>query len=39
MSKPTDPKDAVREYEEAKTLRSPLEEDFKLSAAYCLPQD
>lgn len=39
MSRPLDPKDAVREYSEAKQLRQPLEEDFKLSAAYCLPQD
>lgn len=37
MPRPS-PDDMVLRYEEAKRLKSPFENDFKLCAAYCLPR-
>lgn len=34
-----DPRDVIKRYEEAKSLRSPLESDWRMAAAYCLPRD
>lgn len=33
-----DPKDLIRRYEEAKTIRAPYENDWRMCAAYCLPR-
>jgi len=36
--RPADPRDALASYNDAKTLRSPYEEDWRMCAAYCLPR-
>ena len=32
------PKDVLSQYSEAKDLRSPYEQDWKMNAAFCLPR-
>ena len=34
-----DVRDVMAKYNEAKTLRSPHERQFRMNAAYCLPRD